>query len=460
MKATILIVDDDAGMRENFSAVLGADYQVELAAGVKEAQEKLAGSEIDLVLLDLHLQGRKTHDRSGFEILKSIRRERAWPVGVIMFTVEDDVATAVEAMQLGANHYLLKTCGDDELKVVARKIIDHVGMQRARLASEQDWEDQTSDIVGDSPAIVRILKEVDRLANHDGPVLIIGESGTGKELVARRLHERSWRWEQNLPYVTINCAAIPEPLAESELLGHEPGAFTGASKKRRVGKLEIADRGTIFLDEIDSMPLALQGKLLRALDVKTFESIGGDRKIRLRARLVAAVKSDLSEAIKEKTFREDLYYRLQGAVLTLPPLRERPEDIPLLAKYFLRKLNQQYGCRIEEVTDETMEIFQRYNWPGNVRQLYHEMERMVELAEEGSVCLTAAMLSAKLRPERAARPSQLFIAPPESMTLPDAMDLLKSQMIGAALKKTNNNITQAAKILGVSRRGLQKMLKP
>jgi DNA-binding NtrC family response regulator len=460
MKATILIVDDDPSMRENFSAVLGAEFQIELAASVKEAQEKLAGSDIDLVLLDLHLGGRNARDRSGFEILKSLRRERAWPAGVIMFTVEDDVATAVEAMQLGANDYLLKTCSDDELKVVARKIIDHVGMQRARLASEQDWEDQTSDIIGESPAMVKILDEVDRLANHDGPVLIIGESGTGKELIARRLHERSWRWEQRLPYVTINCAAIPEPLAESELLGHEPGAFTGASKKRRVGKLEIADRGTIFLDEIDSMPLALQGKLLRALDVKTFESIGGDRKIRLRARLVAAVKSDLSRAIKQKTFREDLYYRLQGAVLTLPPLRERRADIPRLVQYFLRKLNLQYGRQIEEVAAETMEILQRYHWPGNVRELYHEMEKMVELAEEGTACLSADMLSTKLRRDSAVRPSEHFFALPESMTLPEAMELLRGQMIEDALKKANGNITQAAKILGVSRRGLQKMLKP
>ncbi|MDZ7360564.1 MAG: sigma-54 dependent transcriptional regulator [candidate division KSB1 bacterium] len=460
MKATLLIVDDEPGMRENFSAVLGAEYQIELAASVKEALEKLASSEIDLVLLDLHLHGRKARDRSGFEILKSIRRERAWPVGVIMFTVENDLATAVEAMQLGANDYLLKTCSDDELKAVVREVIDHARMQRAQLASEQDWEDHTSELIGESPAIVQILQEVDRLANHDGPVLIIGESGTGKELVARRLHERSWRWEQKLPYVTINCAAIPEPLAESELFGHEPGAFTGAGKKRRLGKLEIADRGTIFLDEIDSMPLALQAKLLRALDVKTFESIGGDRKIRLRARLVAAVKSDLSEAIKEKTFREDLYYRLQGAVLTLPPLRERRQDIPRLVQYFLRKLNRHYGRRIEKVTDEAMEILQRYDWPGNVRQLYQEMEQMVELAEEGTVCLTADMLSAKVRQESVGRPNQLFFEPPESMTLPEAMDLLKSQMIDAALEKAKGNITQAAKILGISRRGLQKMLKP
>ncbi len=460
MKATILIVDDDPSMRENFSAVLGAEYQVELAASVKEALEKLAGSEIDVVLLDLHLQGRKAHDRSGFEILKSIRREQAWPVGAIMFTVENDVATAVEAMQLGANDYLLKTCSDDELKAVVREVIDHVGMQRTRLATKQDWEDQTSDIIGESPAMAQILKDVDRLANHDGPVLIIGESGTGKELVARRLHEHSWRWEQDLPYVTINCAAIPEALAESELFGHEPGAFTGAGKKRRLGKLEIADRGTVFLDEIDSMPLALQGKLLRALDVKVFEPLGGNRKVRLRARLVAAVKSDLREAIKEKTFREDLYYRLQGAVLTLPPLRERPEDIPRLVQYFLWKLNQQYGRRIEEVTAETMEILQRYTWPGNVRELYHEMEQMVELAEKGTFSLTAAMLSAKLRPDSAARSSQLFFQLPESMILPDAIESLKSQMIGDALEKANGNITQAAKILGVSRRGLQKMLKP
>jgi len=458
MKATILIVDDDPSMRENFSAVLGAEYQVALAASVKEAQEQLAGSEIDLVLLDLHLGGRNARDRSGFEILKSLRRERTWPVGVIMFTVEDDVATAVEAMQLGANDYLLKTCSDDELKIVVREVIDHARLQRAQLASEQQWEDEMDDIIGQSPAMVNILEEVGRLADRDGPVLIIGESGTGKELIARRLHERSWRRQQKQPFVPINCMAIPEALAESELFGHEPGAFTGATK-RRIGKFEFADQGTVFLDEIDGMPLALQGKLLRALDVKIFEPLGGNRKVRLRARLVAAAKSDLLAAIKAEKFREDLYYRLQGAVLTLPPLRERPEDIPLLVQYFLRKLNQQYGRRIETVTAETMEILQRYTWPGNVRQLYHEMEQMVELAEEGTLSLAADMLSAKLRRESAVRPNQLFFQPAESMTLPEAMELLRNQMIDAVLEKVNGNITQAAKILGVTRRGLQKMLK-
>jgi len=425
---------------------------------VKEAQEKLAGSEIDLVLLDLHLSGRNARDRSGFEILNSLRRERTWPVGVIMFTVENDVATAVEAMQLGANDYLLKTCSDDELKVVVREVIDHARLQRSQLASEQQWEDEMDDIIGQSSAMVNILTEVDRLADRDGPVLIIGESGTGKELIARRLHERSWRRQQKQPFVPINCAAIPEALAESELFGHERGAFTGAAK-RRLGKFEVADQGTVFLDEIDDMPPALQGKLLRALDVKIFEPLGGNRKVRLRARLVAAAKSDLLAAIKAKKFREDLYYRLQGAVLTLPPLRERSEDIPLLVQYFLRKLNQQYGRHIEEVTAEALEVLQRYTWPGNVRQLYHEMEQMVELAEEGTLSLAADMLSARLRRESAMQPSQLFFQPAESMTLPEAMDLLRNQMIDAVLEKVNGNITQAAKILGVTRRGLQKMLK-
>jgi DNA-binding NtrC family response regulator len=457
MKATILIVDDDASLRENFCAVLGEQYQVELASNQREAHDRLTGGEIDLVLLDLHLHGR-AHDRSGFAILKAIRLEYAWPIGVIMFTVENDVATAVEAMQLGADHYLLKSCSDAELKLWVQRILENVSLKRRQLMSDQQQEDELDAIIGLSPALTRILADVDKLADRDTAVLITGESGTGKELIARRLHERSWRAEQKLPFVPINCAAIPEALAESDLFGHYPGAFTGATK-RRLGKFEFAGQGTIFLDEIDSMPLALQAKLLRALDAKVFTPLGSNQEIRLRGRVVAAAKNDLQKAIVASNFREDLYYRLKGASFNLPPLRERLEDIPHLAQYFIQKLNHQRGRFIENATEEALAILKRYHWPGNIRELYHEIERVFDLAEPGELLITPAMLSDYVRQILPAAAPELSRNFWEGRPMPQVLAAMQQQMIAAALDEAGGNVTQAAKILGISRRGLQKMLQ-
>jgi DNA-binding NtrC family response regulator len=457
MNATILIVDDDPNVRENLSAILGAEYHVQLAATAEQAHEQLAGGEAELALLDLHLQGR-AHDRSGLEILKAIRRQESRPVGVIMFTVENDVATAVEAMQLGADHYLSKTCSDEELLLVVRRVLGNVRLQRAQWLKEQEREEEPDQIIGEAPALVQVIEQADRIADRDSPVLILGESGTGKELIARRLHDHSWRRRQKQPFVAVNCAAVPEALAESEFFGHDPGAFTGARKERRTGKFEYADLGTIFLDEIDSMPPALQAKLLRALDMQAFEPLGSNRKIRLRARLVAATKRDLQEAVGAGSFREDLYFRLKGVTLKLPPLRERTEDIPQLVHYFLQKLNRKHGQLIEQVDEEAMQNLMRYKWPGNVRQLYHEIQRIFDLADAETRGITSAMLSENLRQPRLSSSRQFRELPAENLTLREATDLLKQRMIKAAMEKAHGNITHAAETLGLSRRGLQKML--
>jgi DNA-binding NtrC family response regulator len=453
MKASILVVDDDPGMRENIQALLGEKYQMRLAANTEEAYEHLASGEVELALLDLHLHGR-AHDRSGFEILKSIRREQSRPIGVIIFTVEDEVATAVEAMQLGADHYLTKTCSDDELFIVVKKVLENVRLQRAHLAAEQQNQDERDEIIGQSPAIKKVLDQVAKIAGKDSPVLIVGESGTGKELIARRLHDLSWRKEQKQPFVAINCANLEQQLAESELFGHEQGAFTDA-RKRRIGKFELADQGTIFLDEIDSMHEAVQAKLLRVLEERHFERLGGNHRISFRARLVAATKRDLEKAAASGKFREDLFYRLNGLTLWLPPLRNRPEDIPLLANYFLQRLNRKHGLSIRQIEEETMRRLIGHHWPGNVRQLRKEMERIFDFSDSDTQIITAVMLSENLR-----RPlsQPLFDQKPAELTLPQEIELLKRQRITEALEESKGNITQAAKKLGISRRGLQKML--
>jgi len=455
MKATILIVDDNPSQGEMIQAVLNSEYQVALAASAAEAYELLAGGEIDLALLDLHLHG-LANDYTGFEILKTIRRDESRRIGVIMFTVENEVATAVDAMQLGADHYLSKNCSDAELLLMVDRILEIVQMRRAQFFADHQNEGEIDQIIGQHPALVKVLEDVDKAASFDNPVLILGESGTGKELIAQRLHNHSWRKQQKQPFIAINCAALPNDLLESELFGHAKGAFTGAHQ-RQIGKFEIADRGTIFLDEIDSMPLPLQSKLLRALSSKVFEPLGENHKVSLRARLVAASKSDLQKAVADGIFRDDLYFRLSGVILKLPPLRERVDDIPLLVKYFLQKLNRRYGRQVERVDADAMECLMNFRWPGNVRELHHVIESVFIRADIGTRCVTADMLVEYLHEPL---PFKKMLGEGfESLKLHDATALLKRQMIKMAMKRSHGNISQAAESLGITRRGLQKMLK-
>jgi len=456
MKATILIVDDNPSQRAQLREVLGERYQLVEAANAGDAYEQLAGGEIDLALLDLHLLG-LANDYTGFEILKAIRRDEPRRIGVIMLTIENEVATAVEAMQLGADHYLWKNCSDAELLIMVERVLEIVQMRRAQFFAEHRDEDEIDHIIGQHPALIKMLADVDKAADFDSAVLILGESGTGKELIAQRLHYHSWRQEKKQPFVAINCAALPNELLESELFGHAKGAFTGAHK-RQTGKFELADWGTIFLDEIDSMPLPLQSKLLRALSAKVFEPLGENRQVRLRARLVATSKSDLPKAVAEGKFRDDLYFRLSAVTLVVPPLRERVNDIPLLAKYFLQKLNRRYGRHLERVDDDAMEYLMNYRWPGNVRELCHVIESVFIRAAAGTRCITADMLLEYLREPQSPLFKKFLNADWEALTMHEATALLKQQMIKAAMKKFNGNITQAAQSLGISRRGLQKML--
>lgn len=457
MKTTVLIVDDRASLRQSFEAALSPTYQTRQAATSSEAKAALEDGVVDLVLLDLHLQP-GAHDRSGFEILKWIHHELGRPVGVIMCTVEDDIETVVEAIKLGADDFLSKNCGDEELLARVQKTVAKVRLQRNRVVAERQSQEETDHLIGESPAIKKILAQVDKLADKDETVLILGEAGSGKELIARRLHDNSRRKKQQQPFVALNCAAFPEALAASELFGHERGAFTNADR-RQIGKLELAEQGTLFLDEMDCMPLSLQPQFLRALETRFFDRLGGNHAVKLRARIVAAAKTSLREDVAAKQFRGDLFDRLNVIMFELPPLRQRPDDIPLLANYFLKKFSRKNGLQIEKIEEAAMGVLLAYQWPGNVRELRHEFERLLALADSSTARITADMLSAQILQAVGAAPAKLLRRHDKALTLRQARMLLERQMIDDAMHETHNNITKTAEKLGLTRRGLQKILK-
>jgi DNA-binding NtrC family response regulator len=361
-------------------------------------------------------------------------------------------------MKLGADDYLSKNCGDEELLIKVQSALEKVRLQRDRFVAEQHEKDDPDLIIGEAPEIKKILKQVDRLADKDETVLILGEAGTGKELIARRLHEQSTRKKNHQPFIALNCAAIPAELAESVLFGHERGAFTGAHQ-RQPGKLEVAEQGTLFLDEVDCLPINQQTKFLRALETRIFERVGGNRPIRLRARVAAAAKDNLPEAVAAGKFRADLFYRLNVITFAMPPLRKRPEDIPLLADYFCQRFSRKNGLTIEKIDEAAMAVLLAYRWPGNVRELRHEFERILALAEADTRCLTLDMLSAEILQAVGAAPKKIRRPEDETLTLRQARMLLERQMIDEALQQTNGNVTRAAEKLGLTRRGLQKILQ-
>ncbi len=457
MKPTILIVDDHASLRETFVSALQGTYHVRQAATVAEAKAQLADGEVDLALLDLNLHPR-SHDHGGFEILQWIRRELVRPVGVILCTVEKKIEVVVEAMKLGADDYLAKDCENEELIFKVRNALEKVSLQRERFVAEHHDENEPDLIIGESPEIKKILKQVERLADKDDAVLILGEAGTGKELIARRLHELSWRKKSRHPFIALNCGAIAPGLAESTLFGHERGAFTGANQ-RQLGKMEVAAQGTLFLDEVDCLPLDQQTRFLRALEVKTFERLGSSQPLRLRARVVAAAKNDLPEAVAAGKFRQDLFSRLNVINLTLPPLRQRAEDIRRLAKYFCDRFGRKNGLEIEAIDEAVMATLQAYRWPGNVRDLRNEFERILALTEPGTRVITREMLSAEILQAVGIVPSRLLRQENKMLTLRQARVFLEQQLVDEALQKTGKNITRAAKLLGVTRRGLQKIME-
>jgi two-component system nitrogen regulation response regulator GlnG len=443
----ILVVDDEADVAYSFQRVL-AEEPVEVVGVTSGAEglKRLKKEPYDLVLLDVRIG-----TEHGIEIFRQIRKEHPKQL-VIVMTAHGTAQTAIEAMKLGAFDYILKPFDVPELLSILRRALQTAASMRELVPTEGkiSGEEKSPGLIGASPAMQKIYKLVGQVARSDAAVLLIGESGTGKELVARAIYANSSRAAR--PYVAINCAAIPDALLESELFGHERGAFTGALGQR-IGKFERADGGTIFLDEIGDMPLALQAKLLRVLQNGEFQRVGGDQTLRTQVRVIAATNRDLAIMVKEKSFREDLFYRINVVQIQLPPLRDRPEDVLPLAEHFLKRAEKERGLKFSAATKKAL---QAWSWPGNVRELENVVFRAV-------VCAAAESIEpGDLPPEiigqgmRAVTPGDWWKKVEE--VAGKGGDLLaagEKLLVERALNEAGGNVKRASEILGVTRAALR-----
>src|SRR6202453_3020266 len=440
----ILIVEDEAKMRRLLELNLGEDGFTTLSAGDAESGLKhLHESAVDLVVTDLKLPG-----MNGLEFLQAIKRQNA-ALPVVVMTAFGTVETAVEAMKAGASDYGLKPFSLNEMRMVIRKELDVRNLREENRSLREALGKRYAhpNIVARSPKMQEVLATVERVAPTNSTVLLGGESGVGKDLSARAIHEKSRRAAG--PFIKINSTAIPENLLESELFGYERGAFTGANASKP-GKFELADKGTLFLDEIGDVPLAIQVKLLRVLQEREFERLGGTKTLKVDVRLIAATNRDLREALEQGTFREDLYYRLNVVPIDIAPLRQRKEDIPDLVNLFISRFAGDSGKPIENITPEAMQVLVNYHWPGNVRELQNIIERACALAK--GVVLKVEDIHLDVRPARAMNGADNFL--PEGMTLEQWED----EMIRESLRRAHGNKSQAARLLGLSRNALRYRL--
>jgi two-component system response regulator AtoC len=446
MKAKILIIEDNEDMGFTLANVLNKQgYETFTATTGEEGIEIVRRELIDLVLSDLKLP-----KMSGLDVMSEIKSIDD-DIVIVMMTATTDAKPAIEAMKMGAFDYLVKPFELDELKIVMKNALETHQLKRevARLKREHRLEDYIQAIYGESQPIKDVCKLIEIVAKTPKTsVLIQGESGTGKELVANAIHYASQRADK--PFIKLNCSAIPENLLESELFGHEKGAFTDA-KIQKKGLFELANGGTIFLDEISSMKFNLQPKILRVIETQTFRRIGGISDINIDVRVVAATNTNLAELVKQKEFRDDLYYRLKVMEISLPPLRERGDDISLLAKIFLQEYNKEFNKTISGFTEETEDLMVKYHWPGNVRELKNVIERGVILCQEQE--LSTEHLPIEIRgekPQNLSRSSFMGQIPLEEV---------EKFHISEVLESVSGNKSQAAKILNISRSTLREKLK-
>lgn len=446
MKPKILIVDDDFSHRKMLEAVLSTDgYHIQQAEDGQAAIAAVEESFYDLILMDIRM-----NRIGGIEALKKIK-EISPGIPIIMMTAYSSVSTAVDALKSGAYDYLTKPIDIDELKILVNKALHHHQLQQENIYLKERLEDRFdfSNIIGKSPEMGKLFETITLVAPSEATVLITGESGTGKELIANAIHQNSIRKEK--PMIKVNCAALPETLLESELFGHEKGAFTGALKSRH-GRFKQAHKGSIFLDEIGEMAPQTQAKILRVLQEREFEPVGSSNTIGVDTRVIAATNKNLKEEIKEGHFREDLFYRINVVSISVPPLRNRREDIPLLANFFLKQYAGKNRKLIKGFTPHATDLLMRYDWPGNVRELENMVERSVIMARGDMI--TPNEFSKTLRaldPET--NKSEIDLTPGRSLKE------IEKEMILRTLEDTNGNRTHAAKILGISRRTLQLKLK-
>jgi DNA-binding NtrC family response regulator len=445
---TLLIIEDEAKMRRLLELNLSEDgFTVYTAADAEAGLNTLRQEKIDLVVTDLKLPG-----MNGLELLQAVKQTNA-TIPVVVMTAYGTVETAVEAMKAGASDYLMKPFALEEMKLILRKELDvHRLREENRSLREALGERyQFNNIVARSPKMQEVLATVERVAPTHSTVLLGGESGVGKDLIARAIHEHSRRAAG--PFIKINCTAIPENLLESELFGYEKGAFTGANMTKP-GKFELADKGTIFLDEIGDVPGSIQVKLLHVLQDRQFERLGGTKTLKVDVRVLAATNQDLRAALEQGTFRQDLYYRLNVVPISIPPLRERKEEIPYLVDYFIARFARESDKPHTGITPAALQLLADFHWPGNVRELENIIERAVALSTGTVIDVADIRLDIGVSSPAAAVASGLTAFPPEGTTL----EQFEDEIIREALRRAGGNKSQAARLLGLSRNALRYRL--
>lgn len=440
-KETILVVDDESGIRQSFKMILKDDYNLILAENGVQAIDKFKKNAVDLVLLDILLP-----DTGGLELLKKMKDIDS-SVEVIMVTAVKEVPVAVKAIKLGAYEYIMKPFKvDDILSVITRSLEKRaLLMEVTYLKTELERCRPFEQMVGKDPKLMKIFELIAIISQSDGTVLIQGESGTGKELVARAIHKRSQRSKD--PFVVSNCAAIPATLMESEMFGYCRGAFTGAMNTR-IGKLELGNKGTVFLDDIDSLDVSMQAKLLRIIQEKELERLGSSKVIKLDIRFIAASNKDLEEMIEKGEFREDLYYRLKVFPIKLPPLRERRGDISLLLDHFTARFSQQTGSPKKQFSQGAVSTLVNYDWPGNIRELQNLMERLLTI-------IPGPVIRKNDIPAFGSRRREL-----KGETLKEAVNSFEKQYISDILETVSGNKKKAAEKLGIHRNTLLAKTNP
>ena len=449
MKKLILIVDDEKAARFGMKLALEKDgYQVVEASDGIEAFEIIKAKSPSLIFLDINMP-----KINGIQVLEEINQMESPPM-IVIVTAYGSEKVAVDAMKKGAYDYIAKPYEIDDLRLIATHAFEKLALEEenARLRSEIDRLGSRGKIVGESREMNQLFNKIEKVGPSDVTVLVQGESGSGKELVAKEIHKISSR--KNRPMITMNCAALPETLIESELFGHEKGAFTGATE-RRLGKFELADKGTIFLDEIGDMSPNTQAKVLRILQEQSFERLGGTETLRVDVRLISATHKDLLKEIKEGNFREDLYYRLKVVEILLPPLRNRREDIIILAENFIQYFSDKHRKNVKSISNDAVKIFTKYSWPGNVRELQNVIESAVVMAN-------AETLEISDFPEEISN-SDINRSFDYNLPFRDAkkivVDTFERDFVSRKLAENNGNISKTAEALGMHRQSLQQKIK-
>jgi two-component system, NtrC family, nitrogen regulation response regulator NtrX len=436
---SVLIVDDEEGIRETLSGILQDEgYNVITAGSGENALIILKEQNPDLVLLDVWLSG-----IDGIETMQEIKKTNP-ELPVVIISGHGNIELAVKATREGAYDFLEKPLSLERVLLVAKRALEKRTLEMENRALKQDLT-RKSRFIGNSPKMQQLREQIDMAAKSNSRVMILGESGSGKELVAHILHGNSTRADK--PFVEMNCAAIPQELIESELFGHEKGSFTGAFERKQ-GKFELADEGALFLDEIGDMSLATQSKVLRIIETQEFQRVGGSKNIKVDVRIIAATNKDLREEVKKGNFREDLLFRLNVIPIIVPPLRERKEDIPELIDYFLEYFAAEYGQKPKKITPDGLGMLQAYDWPGNIRELKNVMERCVIMNQSNMITARNILIGASTR-------SDYFAY----NTLKEARDAFEKDFIAKKLEENNWNISKTSEILDIERSNLHRKIK-